>query len=91
MLAKIRALLTTAVTWIIVAQGVLTGLSEQIAEQFPGSHTAENIAQAITIALPVLAACVLIVRRVVTVIPEQRQLEPLPAGTEVVPVADTFK
>lgn len=91
MIEKVKALLTTAVTWIIIAQGVLTGLSEQIAENFPGNHTAENVIQAITIVVPILAAAVLIVRRVVTVIPEQRQLEPLPAGTEVQPVPETFK
>lgn len=91
MLEKVKALLNTAVTYMVLASGILTSLSHQIADAFPGNHNAELVVQLIISVVAAITTAVLIVRRVVTVIPEQRQLEPLPPGTEIVPVEGTTK
>jgi hypothetical protein len=77
-LARIRALLTAAPTWITSAAAVVVILRDTIAEHFPGA--ADDVVAIATPVLAVLVAAHQIVRRVSPVLKAERGLLP-PGGT----------
>lgn len=85
-LKQIRALATSAVTWLMLAQSGLASASIWLHNQFPGNAQAERVESIVVAAIAFAGGLVLVVRRVVEVIPEQRQILPLPEGVDPIPV-----
>jgi len=79
-IARIKVLLTAAVTWLIVASTIVTIMSEEIAAVLPDGAATTVGAVALKI-VSIIGAAVAIIRRVTPVLPEERGL--LPKAPEV--------
>lgn len=80
-LAKVRVVASAAVTWLVIAEGVLLAVVAEVVPQLPepwGSRVGTFVASA----LAVLATAIVIIRRVTPVEPEERGILPQspPAG-----------
>lgn len=78
-IAKIRVVLSAAVTWITVASGVVVIVADEAAKVLP-SGAAEDVAAVAVRVVAVLGAAVAIIRRVTPVLPDQRGLIPPSSG-----------
>lgn len=84
-IARIKVVLTAAVTWLIVASTIITIMSEEIAAVLPDGAATTVGAVALKI-VSIISAAVAIIRRVTPVLPEERGLlpkTPLPETPEV--------
>ena len=71
---KIKAVLTSIVTWINVISAVLVILAEEIVNTFTDDDTARNVSTLIVRVIVVLTGIVTVIRRVTPVLPSQRGL-----------------
>lgn len=75
--AKVKVVLSAAVTWITVAFGVVVIVSDEAVKVLPAG-AAETVAGVAVRVVAVLGAAVAIIRRVTPVLPDERGLLPVP-------------
>lgn len=80
-IARIKVVLTAAVTWLVLASTIVTILSEEIATVLPAGAATDVGAVALKV-VAVLGAAVTIIRRVTPVLPDERGLLPTVKGDE---------
>lgn len=73
--ARLRVILTAAVTWLLVAQATLVGFADQLGPFIP-TPWADRVNAALISALAVIAAIITIIRRVTPVLPSERGILP---------------
>lgn len=88
-LARVRVLLRSAETWLIVAAGVVVALTPTVTELCPEGWRADAATIAARVGA-VMAASVLVVRRVTTLLPGERGLLPPQDAPRFVPVEPDF-
>lgn len=77
MIQRIKVLLASATTWLMVGQTGVAGAAVALHNDLPGNTTAQTISTALVTAAAVIGGVILVVRRTVEVIPAQRQILPL--------------
>lgn len=81
-IAKLKAILTSVVTYITIVQAALLIFAEELADLFVDGQ-AKDVIAVIVMVIAVLGAIVNIIRRVTPVLPDQRGLV-LPQGASSV-------
>jgi hypothetical protein len=74
-IARVKVVLSAAVTWLVVASSVVTVFADEIAPIIPAPWSERASAIAVTV-LGVLAAAIAIIRRVSPVLPDERGILP---------------
>lgn len=74
-IARVRVVLTAAVTWITAVAAVIPFIADDIADQLP-SGAAEQVTKYALLAVAWLGAAVSIIRRVTPVLPDERGVLP---------------
>lgn len=83
-LQRLQALLTKANTYLVAVPPIIAYVAQQLHDQFPGDTAVQHLVAGLITAGAAVTSIVAVVRRSIEVIPEQRQILPLPAGTQVV-------
>lgn len=85
LIARIKVILTAFPTYASVVAVVLTFVGAQVAEHFDGD-VSKWITKVVAGLVAVIGAAIAIVRRVTTVLPEQRGILPQADAPAVVPI-----
>lgn len=78
--ARLRVILTAAVTWLLVAQAALVAFADQIGPFLP-TPWADRVNAFIVSAIAVVVAVIAVIRRVTPVLPDERGILP-PGGSQ---------
>ncbi len=71
---RVQAILTSLVTYLVVACTILSIFAQEISDGFTGNHTAEVVVGLIIRTVAIVGTIITIIRRVAPVLPTQRGL-----------------